>query len=253
MQQKAKYFDVHCHLHAEELFQELEAVLMRAKANKVKVIAVSMDLTSSKCTLDIARQYDNVYSAVGLHPWNVKTPSQVNAIATLLQKNKDEITAIGEVGLDHTFIKDPQLWIAQESALKQLIALSKKFSLPLITHGKGYETGLVEYLIGHEAEDVVLHWFGGSEKAIKSALKAGYYFSITPAVLFQKKLRKVVELAPLDRLMLESDGPVRYNKLLGEPSIISLVASEIAHIKQVSEELIARTTTKTAKQFFRIK
>ncbi|MFQ6125144.1 MAG: TatD family hydrolase [Candidatus Heimdallarchaeota archaeon] len=252
MQQEAKYFDVHCHLHAEELFQDLEVVLMRATAQKVKVIAVSMDLTSSKYTLDIARQYDNVYSAVGLHPWNVKTPSQVKAITLLLQENLDAITAIGEVGFDHTFIKDTQLWIAQESTLNQLIAMSKEFNLPLITHGKGYETGLVEYLISHEAEDVVLHWFGGSETAIKSALKAGYYFSITPAVLFQKKMRKVVELTPLNRLMLESDGPVRYNNLLGEPSIVSLVASEIAQIKQVSKELIARTTTKTVKRFFRI-
>ncbi|MFQ5819587.1 MAG: TatD family hydrolase [Candidatus Heimdallarchaeota archaeon] len=252
MQLKVKYFDVHCHLHEGELFHELEAILIRARANKVNIIAVSMDLTSSKSTLDITRQYDDVYAAVGLHPWNVKTPSQVKLIGNLLQENQDEITAIGEVGLDHTFVKDPRLWIDQEFALEQLIALSKEFSLPLITHGKGFETGLVEYLIGHEAEDVVLHWFGGSETAIKSALKAGYYFSITPAVLFQKKLRKVVELAPLDRLMLESDGPVRYNKLLGEPSIVSLVASEIARIKKVSEEMIARTTTKTAKQFFRI-
>ncbi len=253
MQLEVKYFDVHCHLHADELFQELETVLLRAKANKVKIIAVSMDLTSSKCTLDIARQYNEVYAAVGLHPWNVKTPSQVKLIANILQEYKDEITAIGEVGLDHTFIKDPKLWLGQEFALKQLIALSKEFSLPLITHGKGFESGLVEYLIGQKAEDVVLHWFVGNETAIKSAIKAGYYFSITPAVLFQKKMRNVVELAPLDRLMLESDGPVRYNKLMGEPSIVPLVASEIARIKKVSKELIARTTTKTVKQFFRIR
>lgn len=100
MQLKVKYFDVHCHLHEGELFQELEAVLIRARANKVNIIAISMDLTSSKCTLDIARQYDDVYAAVGLHPWNVKTPSQVKLIANLLQENQDEITAIGEVGLD---------------------------------------------------------------------------------------------------------------------------------------------------------
>jgi len=245
-------FDVHCHLHAEELFQELEAVLMKAQAKNVQVIAVSMDLASSRRTLAITRQNVEVYAAVGLHPWNVESLSQVDAVATLLHESREEITAIGEVGLDHTFVKEPQRWKIQELALEQLTGLAKEFNLPLITHGKGFETGLVEFLIDHDAEDVVLHWFVGSEKAVKRALEAGYYFSITPAVLFQAKLRKVVELVPLDRLMLESDAPVRYKKLQGTPSVVSFVATEIARIKQVSEEQVARMTTQTAKQFFRI-
>ena len=246
------FFDVHCHLHEKELFQELKAVLRKARAKNVKTIAVSMDFTSSKCSLDIARKYDDVYAAVGLHPWSVETLLQVKAIANLLRETRDEITAIGEVGLDHAFIKNPQRWKTQELALEQLISLAKEFKLPLICHGKGIETGLVEFLIEKEAEDVVLHWFVGNEQTVKRALEAGYYFSITPAVLFQAKLRKVVELAPLDRLMLESDGPVRYKNLQGTPSVVSLVAAEIARIKQVSEEQMARTTTQTVKQFFRI-
>jgi len=252
MCEKPIFFDIHCHLHAEELFRHLDSVLGQARAKNIHVIAVSMDENSSRRTLEIARNHPDVYAAVGLHPWNVETPQQMEAIATLLRDNQNEIIAIGEVGLDHTFIKNQKRWKAQELALEQIIELAAKFNFPLITHGKGFELGLVKFLIDSGAENLVLHWFMGSEKAVKLALDAGYYFSVTPAISFQKQLRKVVELVPLDRLMLESDGPVRYKKLQGKPSVVPLVATEIAQIKQISEEKVGKTTTQTAKQFFRI-
>ena len=252
MSEKSILFDVHCHLHAEELFQQLEAVLSQARTKNIHVIGVSMDVDSSRQTIEIARRNPDVYAAVGLHPWNVETSTPVEAIAALLRARRKEIIALGEVGLDHTFVKDQKRWKAQELALEQLIDLAKTFKLPLITHGKGVESGLVEFLINAGAEEVVLHWFVGSEPAVTQALDAGYYFSVTPAISFQTQLRKVVELVPLNRLMLESDGPVRYKKLQGQPSVVPLVAAEIARIKQVSEEEVVKMATQTAKQFFRI-
>ncbi len=252
MSEKNILYDVHCHLHHEKLYRKLEMVLLKAQKNKINIVAVSMDADSSRCSLNIAKQYNGVYAAIGLHPWQVNNVSQVEEISDILQESRNDIVAIGEIGLDHTFIKDSKLWKIQEQALEQLIALALRFDLPLITHGKGVESGLVEFLIDHGAENVILHWFLGDEKTIKRAIAAGYYFSITPAIIFQSGLRLVVDLVPLDRLMLESDGPVQFKKLQGSPSVIPIVAEEIARIKHVSLDHIERMTTQTARHVFRI-
>ncbi len=124
MSEKNILYDVHCHLHHEKLYQKLDMVLLKAQANKINVIAVSMDPDSSRCSLNIARQYNGVYAAIGLHPWLANNLSQVEEISDILQESRNDIVAIGEIGLDHTFIKDSKLWKIQEQVLEQLIDLA---------------------------------------------------------------------------------------------------------------------------------
>ena len=101
------YADNHCHLHE---YEDLMEVLLRAKAANVEyIIGVSMDIPSFHRTKRIANEYDTVVPAIGIHPWNApKCIQDVNKVRDFLSDKG----VMGEIGLDHHFIKNEKEWEA---------------------------------------------------------------------------------------------------------------------------------------------
>jgi len=99
---------------------------------------------------------------------------------------------------------------------------------------------------------VLLHAFDGKASAAMAGLEAGYYFSIPPSVVRSVQKQKLVRHVPLERLLLESDSPV-----LGptpdernEPQNVWIACAEVARIKGLSMEEVARVTTQNARHLF---
>ena len=126
------------------------------------------------------------------------------------------------------------MWTKQEEILTHFLEFARQHKLAVNLHGKDAEGTLFRILSQYELR-VQVHWFAGSPELIKEGIKRGYYFSVTPAVLYSEKMRRVVELVPLDHLLTESDGPVTYKgqtSFTGEPALMETVVREIAQIKQ---------------------
>jgi TatD DNase family protein len=226
--------DVHCHLN---LYLNLDGVINEANQVGVKkIIAVAMSALSQKRILEIAEEFDSVYPALGIHPeeveMNKNIETELESISDLIISNQSHLCAIGEIGMDHYFIKNKDLYPLQTKIFTLMLSLAQKLNLPINLHSKGAEKLIFEMLPSYKVPNVNIHWYSGPEKYIKLGLDRGYYFSVTPAVKYSPAMKKTATLVDLDHLLLESDGPVKFHGKAGTPTMVKEVLNELAIIKK---------------------
>ncbi|NVM54278.1 MAG: TatD family hydrolase [Candidatus Helarchaeota archaeon] len=247
------YFDTHCHL---TLFKDIPSVISKARAHSVNyILAVSMYYRDNWSVLKLAEEYPEIIPALGIHPIEAPNLSNLEKKFESLDKLilENNIHVIGEIGLDRYFNKTVEAWKQQLLVFEHYLELAERNNCIINLHGKDAEGELFAILTKYNLRTVVVHWFAGSPKLIKDGINRGFYFSVTPAVTYSKKMRSVVELVPMEQLLSESDGPVKYKKphrFIGEPALMEEVVKEIADIKQKNHEEVARFLYKTAKGIF---
>ncbi len=247
--------DVHCHAN---LFLTLDKVIEDAKKVGVeKVIAVAMSSISQERVLEIARQYNEVFASLGIHPEEVKMnenlEKQLDSIITLIKKNKQDICAIGEIGLDHYFVKNRELYPLQKTIFEKMLLLAQDLKLPVNLHTKGAEKIVFDTLPSYNIPNINIHWYSGPEKFLNLGMDRGYYFSITPAISYSPVVKKVALNIDKEHLLLESDGPVKYSGKIGVPAMVKNVLKSISTLKEInSDELEKQIEENTRKIFPRI-
>ena len=85
----------------------------------------------------------------------------------------------------------------------------------------------------------------------------GFMLGIGGVLTFKNSgLDKIIEFAPLDRIVLETDAPylapVPYRGKRNEPSYLHIVASKLAEIKGVTIEEIEEITCANATKLFNL-
>ena len=215
----------------------IEKVIKNAKEVGVeKIVAVSMSSLSQKRILDITEQYNEVFASLGIHPEEVKMNSkieqQLDSIIDLIKKNKQKICSIGEIGLDHYFVKDKELYPIQKRIFEEMLAVAQNLNLPVNLHTKGAEKIVFDMLPSYKIPNVNIHWYSGPETYLKEGIDRGYFFSITPALSYSPAVKKTVIAVNENNLLLESDGPVKYSGNIGTPSMIREVLNTISKLKK---------------------
>ncbi len=250
------YFDSHCHL---PLFKDIPSTIAKARNFSVEyILAVSMYYKDNWKVLELAKKYTEVIPALGIHPIEAPNLSNVGekmeTLENLIEENK--VTVIGEIGLDRYYVKEEPLWKKQEEIFEHFLKMATKYQYTVNLHGKYAEKELFNVLANYEPRNTVIHWFAGGRKLIKEGVNRGYYFSVTPAVQYSEKMREVVQLVPLEQLLSESDGPVKYkgdNPFFGEPALMEDVVKEIADIKQQEYRVVEELVYSNAKKVFVVK
>jgi TatD DNase family protein len=237
------------------LYLNIEEVLKEALKNGVKkIIAVSMSQISLNRVIEIAKTYDMVYPALGIHPeeikMNEKLEQNLEDIIKYIKSKKDEICAIGEIGLDHHFIKKRELYPLQNKIFEAMLSLAQDLQLPVNLHTKGAEKEAFERLPSYNIPHINIHWYSGPDIYLEQGIERGYYFSITPAIGYSPAVKKVVERVDIDHLLLESDGPVKYSGQVGVPAMIKEVLKGVSQLKNIREhEVEAQIEVNTKKVF----
>jgi TatD DNase family protein len=247
------YFDSHCHL---PLFKDIPSTIAKAKKSSVEyILAVSMYYKDNWKVLELAKKYAEVIPALGIHP--IEAPNLLNVdekikiIDNLIEENK--VTVIGEIGLDRYFVKEEPLWKKQENIFKHFLDTATNHQYTVNLHGKYAEKELFEVLANYEPRNTVIHWFAGGRDLIKEGINRGYYFSVTPAVQYSERMQEVVQLVPLEQLLSESDGPVKYkgdNPFIGEPALMEDVVKQIAEITQQEYRVVEQLMYSNTKKVF---
>jgi len=248
--------DVHCHIN---LYLTIDKVIMNARDVGVeKIVAVAMSSISQERVLAIASQYNEVFASLGIHPeevkMNAKIEQQLDSIIDLIKKNKQNICAIGEIGLDHYFIKDKELYPLQKIIFDKMLLLAQDLELPVNLHTKGAEKIVFDTLPSYNIPNINIHWYSGPEKFLKLGMDRGYYFSITPAISYSPVVKNVVLNVDKEHLLLESDGPVKYSGKVGVPAMVRNVLNTISKLKEIPapelETQILENTTKIFPKIF---
>jgi len=244
--------DVHCHAN---LFLTIDKVIEDAKKVGVeKIIAVAMSSLSQERVLVIASQYNEVFASLGIHPeevkMNEKIEQQLDSIINLIKQNKQNICAIGEIGLDHHFVKDKKLYPLQETIFNKMLLLAQDLELPVNLHTKGAEKIVFDTLLSYKIPNVNIHWYSGPENFLKLGMDRGYYFSITPAISYSPVVKKVVLNVDKEHLLLESDGPVKYSGKIGVPAMIKYVLNSISMLKEINSDELEKQIEENTRKIF---
>ncbi len=210
------------------------------------IVSAGINLEDSVRCLEIARVYDLIFPAVGLHP--TEDLSEVDAVLNLIE-NSPDIVAVGEIGLDYKFARKPE---QMEPFVKQ-IRIAKELDLPVVVHSRSAGRYVLDVLEAEGVEKALLHGFDGSRKLVKRIVERGYYVSVPTTVIRSESKQKLVEAVPLENLMLETDSPV-CSPFEGrnEPANLLYGLKKVAEIKGVDPKELDKVTARNARELFKI-
>ena len=184
-------------------------------------------------------------------------------LKALSQEKK--VVAVGEIGLDYHW----DIWPRdiQRKAFEFQWRLAAEHDLPVIIHSRDAAEDTLR-LIGefyNEADrtgnifpQAVMHCYSYSPEHATEYLKMGLMFGIGGVVTFKnaKKLKEVVDLLPLDRILLETDCPYMapdpFRGKRNNSGYLTYVAEKIAEIKGIDVKIVYDSTWENAERFFRM-
>ncbi len=251
--------DTHAHLNIENYEDRIDKILAESKEAGVEKIVIPGVVPSEfDSIIKLIEKYDNLYGAVGVQPKEITNLPNNWLEITESYCNHPKIVAIGEIGLDYYWIKEQENHNLQKEIFIKQIELAKKKKLPILihdreAHGDTFDI-LKEYTEGEIP--VVMHCFSGSPEFAQRCLKEDWYIALGGVVTFKnaKKTKEVAKIAPLDKLLLETDSPyltpVPFRGKENSPVYVKYVAEEIAKIKEITFEEIDKATTENAKKIF---
>jgi len=250
---KPRWIDTHCHL---QMIEESDAgiVAMAAEEGVDAMVCVGVDLGTSSVALDAARTFEGVFATVGLHP-NAASglDEQWDRLVDLAAD--PEVVAVGECGLDHYRNGAPR--DMQEAAFRAQIRLAKASGLALVIHTRDAWADTLR-ILGDEGppDKFVFHCFSGGPEEALTCLDMGAVLSMAGPIGYPKNepLREAARLAPLDRLVVETDAPFlspqRFRGKTNYPARVALVGEDLAAALGVPAEEVAAATSDTARRLF---
>ena len=253
-------FDTHCHLNDDALKDRIPEVIEAAnKANVTHFLVVGWDKESSILAVKIAEKYKNVYAAVGFHPCNIEKLSDEDFYNTLDLVKHEKVVAIGEIGLDYYWVKDPNKQSKQKEYFIKQIQFANKCGKPIIVHNRDAFGDTLEILKANKPENSgVIHCYSGSVESLKDVFNLNLYIGLDGPVTFtnSKTPKAVAEEVPLEKLLLETDSPyLAPHPLRGtvnEPKNLGIILDEISRIKELSKKHVAEVTFSNACELFKI-
>jgi TatD DNase family protein len=250
--------DSHCHLDFPDFADELDAVVMRARAAGIgRIVTISTRVKKHAQVLAIAEKFPDVFCSVGTHPHNAEEEPDISTADLVAHTRHPKVVAIGEAGLDYHYDKSPR--DAQERAFRGHIAASRETGLPLVIHARDADADIARILteeMGKGAFPAVLHCFTGGRDLALHAVALGLFVSFTGILTFKnsQSLRAISAELPADRILVETDAPYLapgpYRGKRNEPAYVTETARVLAEVRGVSSEEIARQTTDNFFQLF---
>jgi TatD DNase family protein len=197
--------------------------------------------------LELADQFAGiVYPAIGYHPWSVKA-DEVEESIRFIESKLDASVALGEVGLDYKVkVKKP----LRREVFARLLQLAKEKKKPVIAHSRLSHGRTHQMVAESGVEKAVFHWYSGPLDILDRILADGFWVSATPALAYSLPHRAAIVRAPLERILIETDAPVKYRDKASEPADLKVILRELSHMKNVSEDRLASVTTENARRFF---
>jgi len=249
------------HVHLEEI-ENLQEVLDNAiQSGITSVVAVGSDHKSNLKILELADKIKTlkIYPALGIHPTNI-VKEEIETTLRFIEDNIKKIIAIGEIGLDYWYKsnnKEIQNIQLQNEVFELQLALSKKYSKPVIIHSRGAWQECYEITKSKNIQKAVFHWYSGPVEILKKIIQDGYMVSATPALEYSVHHIQAIEQSPIENILVETDTPVRYKTKNGEsyisqPRDVLRTIKALSLIKNLSDENTAEITLSNAIKFFNL-
>jgi TatD DNase family protein len=251
--------DSHAHIDTSRFHADREEVIRSAfEAGISCIVDPGCDLDSSRAALTLAKAHPGtIFAGVGTHPHDATTYNDAVGFHYHEMAQEPEVVAIGEFGLDYFRMLSPR--DVQREVFCAHLQLARECDLPCIIHVRDSHDDVIELLRVHgQGLRGVFHCFSGNVTQAEECLAfGGFMLSFAGPLTRQgNALPEVARMAPLERLLVETDSPylvpqpVRAKR--NEPLFVKHVAEKLAEIRDMSFEEIALATTKNAVRLFNL-
>lgn len=256
-------FDTHAHYDDETFNEDRNELLEQLKDNGVEtVVNIGASIESSKSTIELTKQYEHVYGAIGVHPSDTSELTEESFQWLKDQTSLPKIVAIGEIGLDY-YWDTPEREL-QKYWFKKQLYLAIDLEMPVVIHSRDAAEDTLtimkeakQYALEHNKKFTgVIHCFSYGIEIAREYVKMGFYLGIGGVVTFKngKKLKEVVKEIPMESLVLETDCPYlspEPNRGKRNSSLnLSYVVEKIAEIKDITKEEVINITNQNAKKLY---
>lgn len=237
--------DIHTHLD-HPMFKDTDKIVENARKAGLKIILTQgINPETNRKTLELASKYDIVKAALGIYPPETlqkeidageyplkKNIFDIDEEINFIEKNIDNVTAFGEVGMDYSQGEDSG---KQKETFSKFIGLSERYKKPLVIHSRKAERDVIEMLESSNAKKVLLHCFSGKKKLVKKAADLGYYFSIPTNVVRAENFQIMIGEVNINQLFCETDAPYLspFRDTINEPAYVVESYKKIAEIKKM--------------------
>ena len=261
-----KYFDTHAHYQDERFSEECaggaRALLDKLFSENVSyIVNVATSPDSAREVIEQARNYPNMYTAIGIHPsdatyLDMDVQQAVGIIRELAKNPESKCVAIGEIGLDYHY-PDTNKTLQHEYFEAQL-SLARELDLPVIIHDRDAHQDTLDILKRYPDVRGVLHSYSGSAEMARELIALGYMISFSGVLTFTnaKKAREVAASIPPERIMIETDcpylSPHPHRGELNHSGRLEFTNRTLAEILGLTEERAAVLTEENARRFFGI-
>lgn len=241
--------DTHCHFDFPELAgQQTELLARMAENDVIGALCAAVTLEAFPALRAMVEAQPRLLGSVGVHPDHQEGEEpDVARLVTLAENPK--IVAIGETGLDYYRLTGDLEW--QRNRFRVHIRAARESGKPLIIHTRSAASDTLRVMREESAHEAggIMHCFTEDWEVATAALDMGFHISFSGIITFRnaESLREVVRRMPLDRILIETDAPylapVPHRGRLNQPAYVRHVAEEIARVRAMSLEEVARITT----------
>lgn len=227
--------DVHAHLDFPDFKDDLDTVINNAeKAGVSHIISSGVNSESNKKTLEISKKYKLVHASLGLYPLDILELSgeELDKAFEYIRKNKNNLVAIGEVGLD--FVSREKEKEQKKNFLK-IIELVEGLKKPIVVHSRKAELECIEMLESSKIKKIIMHCFSANMKLVKRVEDDGWNFSVPTNIKFSSHFQTLVDRVSINQILTETDSPY-LSPIKGErnePKNVAITVKKISEIKKL--------------------
>ena len=259
-------FDTHAHYDDRKFDSDRDELMKNLVSSGIgRVVDIGADIDSTRRAIALANQYDFIYAAAGVHPSDVDCLDErsfqwLTWTVEESVEEKGKIVAVGEIGLYYYWEKDQERRNRQKYWFERQMELARSTGLPVVIHSREAAKDTWDMMNGLKCEDIggVIHCYSYSVEMARNYLNKGFYLGIGGVVTYKnaRVLKEVVQYAPLDRIVLETDCPY----LTPEPNrgkrnsslYLPYVIETIAGLKGISKEEVEAVTWENGTKMYRM-
>ena len=141
-----EFIDSHCHLDYEQLSNDLQSIIKRAKEFNVnKLITICTSLEEIKKIEEISSEYNFIWHTAGIHPHKASIDKFAKDF-NLINKNCEhkKCVGVGEAGLDYYYDFAPKK--DQIDSFETQINVSQSIRKPIVIHSRDADKDMEEIL-----------------------------------------------------------------------------------------------------------
>lgn len=224
---------IDCHTHLDFFEDNIDKAIEDIDRNEILILANSMDIESYIKNKEYSMKSNFIKPCFGIHPWKAAYyKGSLQEIIPYIEESE----IIGEIGLDYLWVEDKSTFDMQRKVFYFILEESIKRNKVVSLHTKDAEEEIYEALKKYNYNKVIIHWYSGDIEALEKYINLGCYFTISVDMGYSERTNEVLSKIPIDKLLLETDGPTALEWVNGEyayPSEIKKVYEKVAKFKNI--------------------